>query len=184
MGQALNESFPRHELKIVEEESDEEEEIHYEIEKIVNHRKFRKGFRYLVKWKGYPESENTWEPPENFDDKTILTKYWKNIEGVEDKKSKRTRTEKSNSLLYMLTTFMIFLLFNPILAIKVNDTFYYCNTQQDNPIFDIDGSCTNPVPEGRLMRDKASCSEVFLKECMKYMVKHINVKRSNTDDDI
>jgi hypothetical protein len=161
MGNVLSESFPRHKLKEVEEE-DDQEEVHYEIEKIVNHKKQGKGFRYFVKWKGYPESENTWEPPENFDDKTILTKYWKNIEGVDEKKTKRTRTEKSNSLLYTLTMFMLFFLLNPILALKVNDTFYYCNTQQDNPIFDVDGSCMNPTPEGRLLRDKAVYSEVFV----------------------
>ena len=36
------------------------------------------------------------------------------------------------------------------------------NTQQYNPIFDVDGSCMNPTPEGRLLRDKAVYSEVFV----------------------
>lgn len=36
----------------------------YEVEQILEQR----DQRYLVKWKGYPTSENTWEPKENLDD--------------------------------------------------------------------------------------------------------------------
>ena len=35
------------------------------VENIVGHRKSRKGIEFLVKWQGYPSSENTWEPREN-----------------------------------------------------------------------------------------------------------------------
>jgi hypothetical protein len=160
LGEILAESFPRHKLKVVEEEDDDE--IHYEVEKIVNHKRHGKGYRYLVKWKGYPESQNTWEPIENFDDKTIITKYWKNVEGTEEKTSKKKRTEKSNSIMYLLSTFMFLLIFNPIFAIKVNDTFYYCNVQPDNPILDIDGSCNNVIPEGRLLKNRSSYRQVFV----------------------
>ena len=39
----------------------------YEVEKIVD-MKLEKGKKmYLVKWKGYPASQNTWEPPKNLD---------------------------------------------------------------------------------------------------------------------
>ena len=38
-----------------------EEEDEFEVEKILEQR----GQRYLVKWKGYPHSENTWEPRQN-----------------------------------------------------------------------------------------------------------------------
>jgi hypothetical protein len=34
----------------------------WEVENIVGKRKRGKGIQYLVKWKGYPEYENTWEP--------------------------------------------------------------------------------------------------------------------------
>ncbi|KAJ9511094.1 hypothetical protein QJQ45_013151 [Haematococcus lacustris] len=39
----------------------------YEVERIVNHRHVRAGKakEYLVKWKGYEESDNTWEPASN-----------------------------------------------------------------------------------------------------------------------
>jgi hypothetical protein len=48
LGQELAESFPRHKLKVVEEEYDDVE-THYEVEKIVNHKRHGKGYRYLVK---------------------------------------------------------------------------------------------------------------------------------------
>jgi hypothetical protein len=41
--------------------SQTEEEDEFEVEKILE----RRGQRYLVKWKGYPHSENTWEPIQN-----------------------------------------------------------------------------------------------------------------------
>src|SRR6266436_3986086 len=39
-------------------------EDEYEVEQIKNHRRHGRARRlqYLVKWKGYPESDNTWEP--------------------------------------------------------------------------------------------------------------------------
>ncbi|KAJ9521612.1 hypothetical protein QJQ45_008952 [Haematococcus lacustris] len=39
----------------------------YEVERIVNHRHVRAGKakEYLVKWKGYEDSDNTWEPASN-----------------------------------------------------------------------------------------------------------------------
>lgn len=40
----------------------------YEAETILRHKKVRGGsFRFLVKWKEYPTSENSWEPEENLE---------------------------------------------------------------------------------------------------------------------
>src|SRR6266436_3675674 len=41
-----------------------EGEEEYEVERIVAHRTFgrSKSLQYLIKWKGYPESDNSWEP--------------------------------------------------------------------------------------------------------------------------
>jgi len=36
-------------------------EEEYEVEAIIAHRKRGKGHRYLVKWTGYPSSENSWQ---------------------------------------------------------------------------------------------------------------------------
>ncbi|CAO3665579.1 unnamed protein product [Rhizopus stolonifer] len=34
-------------------------------------------YLYLVNWKGYSDNDNTWEPIENFDDRTCVRDYWK-----------------------------------------------------------------------------------------------------------
>jgi hypothetical protein len=38
------------------------EDDEYEVEKILKSRKQGNGFQYLIKWKDYDETENTWEP--------------------------------------------------------------------------------------------------------------------------
>ncbi|KXN92936.1 Histone-lysine N-methyltransferase SUV39H1, partial [Leucoagaricus sp. SymC.cos] len=50
----------------------------YEVEAILNHKERRRKTHYLIKWKGYPHSENTWEPEENLEmAKRILKRYKK-----------------------------------------------------------------------------------------------------------
>ena len=53
-------------------------EIHYEVESILQHKKTNTGFEYLVKWKGYNNPNDlTWEPDYNFDSNEIINSYWK-----------------------------------------------------------------------------------------------------------
>jgi len=48
----------------------------YEIETIMSHKKCGPGYWYLIKWKGYPISDNTWEPASGFKNaQEILTEY-------------------------------------------------------------------------------------------------------------
>ena len=39
-----------------------EGEEEFEVEAVTGHRKRGKGYQYLVKWKGYPTADNSWEP--------------------------------------------------------------------------------------------------------------------------
>lgn len=49
----------------------------YEVEKILAHRKVPNlGLEYLIKWKGYPESENTWVPLHQLVSKIILFPFF------------------------------------------------------------------------------------------------------------
>ena len=41
------------------------EDDEYEVEEIRDLRKVGRQWKYLVKWQGWPESQNTWEPKEN-----------------------------------------------------------------------------------------------------------------------
>src|SRR6266550_2751797 len=55
-----------------------EGEQEYEVEAILAHRQFRGKYQYLVKWKGYDSSENTWEPENNLTHmKELLAEYKK-----------------------------------------------------------------------------------------------------------
>jgi hypothetical protein len=52
-------------------------EAEYEVEQIKAHRKRRGQTEYLVKWKGYDENENTWEPAKHLKNAPlILERYW------------------------------------------------------------------------------------------------------------
>ena len=37
----------------------------YEVEAILSHKWLGRGYSYLIKWKGYPSSDNSWEPEQN-----------------------------------------------------------------------------------------------------------------------
>lgn len=51
-------------------------EEQYEVEAIVNHKRSNSGMKYLVKWKRYPSSDNTWQTVNDLKDAPqILTAY-------------------------------------------------------------------------------------------------------------
>src|SRR6266478_10200946 len=54
-----------------------EGEEEYEVERIVAHRMFgrSKSRQYLIKWKGYPESDNSWEPADHVHAPDLLKHY-------------------------------------------------------------------------------------------------------------
>jgi len=54
-----------------------EGEEEYKVERIVAHRMFgrSKHLQYLVKWKGYPESDNSWEPADQVHAPNLIKHY-------------------------------------------------------------------------------------------------------------
>ena len=54
---------------------DGEEE--YEVEKIIDMKQMGRGRKtyYLVKWKGYPTSDNSWEPQENIHADELIKEF-------------------------------------------------------------------------------------------------------------
>ncbi|CRH02632.1 heterochromatin protein 1, putative [Plasmodium relictum] len=78
--------------------SDEE----FEIGDILEIKKKRNGFLYLVKWKGYSDDENTWEPESNL---THLTSFKKKMENLKMNYLKKNDTpnESKNTKNHILS---------------------------------------------------------------------------------
>src|SRR5882757_8254340 len=70
----------------------------FEVETIINHRFFGrcKVLQYLIKWKGYPSSDNTWEPVDNVHAPEIVKQYHQR-RPLEDKSKKRSSRVNSIS---------------------------------------------------------------------------------------
>jgi Chromo (CHRromatin Organisation MOdifier) domain len=48
----------------------------YSVESIINHKRVGRKYTYLVKWEGFPETENSWIPAKNFTSQKALLEYW------------------------------------------------------------------------------------------------------------
>src|SRR5712671_470513 len=83
-------------IKLPPDLIDGEEE--YEVEAILNHRTFghRHQAQYLIKWKGYPHSDNMWEPSENVHADDLIRAYHKR-RPLEDKMRQSTRARTITS---------------------------------------------------------------------------------------
>ena len=57
-------------------------DILFEVEKIVDGPNDRQEF--FIKWDGYPDSQNTWEPLENLPDEDMVDEYLNKIEREEE----------------------------------------------------------------------------------------------------
>lgn len=53
----------------------------YEVEKIIDHRGSGPTRQYLIKWKHYPSSQNTWEPASHIRSVACIKKYFSSLEG-------------------------------------------------------------------------------------------------------
>ncbi|ETN39465.1 uncharacterized protein HMPREF1541_05689 [Cyphellophora europaea CBS 101466] len=77
-------------------DDDDDDEEAYQVESIVSHKGKGKNVKYEIKWVGYPESDNTFEPQENLlpDAREILSKYHEKIghdPSVPDKSLKKSK---------------------------------------------------------------------------------------------
>ena len=59
------------------------EENEFEVERIINHRKILGITEFLIKWKGYPESENTWEPEDHLVNCQTLLHHYRQKHGMQ-----------------------------------------------------------------------------------------------------
>jgi hypothetical protein len=80
LGSLLKTVYPRHKLKVAPPPEEDDTE-HYEVEKILKHRRSAstKQLEYFFKWKNHPLSENSWFKESNFNTMEIISDYWKNL---------------------------------------------------------------------------------------------------------
>ena len=52
-----------------------EGEEEFTIERIIEERKVGRGKQYLIRWKGYPELDNSWEPARELQETEALAKW-------------------------------------------------------------------------------------------------------------
>lgn len=94
-GTTLGRNYTPGELKIISHDPDTMEKS-YAIEKIVDHRGEKGNYEYFIKWKGYDNSENTWEKSDMFNDVAVIDKYWTKIHKAGKAKKENGKAENDN----------------------------------------------------------------------------------------
>ena len=83
-GTLLTRAFPIDQLKVVSVPDPKTKDDVYQVERIIAHRGTAPRYEYLVRWKGWSEEDDTWEPEANLIDRQCLQKYWKDQEQQRD----------------------------------------------------------------------------------------------------
>ena len=77
----------------------EEDNEHFEVEAILAHKESTSGKLFLVKWLGWGNDSNTWEPEEHLDNcELLLQEYWQYPDDQTMARARRGRPAKSTGL--------------------------------------------------------------------------------------
>lgn len=86
--------------KVVDDDEDDENENEpdYEVEKIIEEKTERGKKMYLVKWKGYSHSDNTWEPESSLSCPDLVAAYKKSVKASPVTNGKKTVGRKRKAV--------------------------------------------------------------------------------------
>ncbi|CEP16405.1 hypothetical protein [Parasitella parasitica] len=95
----LSRDVPTSQIKLINaipNPEDNPADAEYEVQAIINHRGEAPNYEYLVRWKDFDASWDTWEIASNFDSKEPIKLYWYRQGATNnDSSNKRKRAPKS-----------------------------------------------------------------------------------------
>ena len=150
----LSDSLPLQRLKVIKEGASTaaiqpSQPLFVRVEHIVKAKQEANGdYLYLVKYHGYPESENEWISKNDFTDIDMINNFWKVEKGLKEKK-KPGRPRKIQPVNLIYSCILLFFFIQAITGIKIEDDFYFCTgsheTLWSTPFVDIESGCKEPV---------------------------------------